>query len=160
MRTETNNQPKALYMEQQPQITDRMRGILIDWIIEVHFQFKLKTESLFLTINLIDRYLEKIMVTKENLQLVGVSSMLIACKYEEIWPPQIRDYIHMCDKAYTKDQIIEMELCMLSALDFNVDFVSSNSFLERFVQISKADQTTHNLAQYMLEISMLDYSSI
>lgn len=100
------------------------------------------------------------MVTKENLQLVGVSSMLIACKYEEIWPPQIRDYIHMCDKAYTKDQIIEMELCMLSALDFNVDFVSSNSFLERFVQISKADQTTHNLAQYMLEISMLDYSSI
>ena len=160
LRTETNNQPKALYMEQQPQITDRMRGILIDWIIEVHFQFKLKTESLFLTINLIDRYLEKIMVTKENLQLVGVSSMLIACKYEEIWPPQIRDYIHMCDKAYTKDQIIEMELCMLSALDFNVDFVSSNSFLERFVQISKADQTTHNLAQYMLEISMLDYSSI
>ena len=123
LRTETNNQPKALYMEQQPQITDRMRGILIDWIIEVHFQFKLKTESLFLTINLIDRYLEKIMVTKENLQLVGVSSMLIACKYEEIWPPQIRDYIHMCDKAYTKDQIIEMELCMLSALDFNVDFV-------------------------------------
>jgi hypothetical protein len=80
-----------------------MRGILIDWIIEVHYQFKLKTESLFLTINLIDKYLEKIMVSKENLQLVGVSSMLIACKYEEIWPPQIRDYIHMCDKAYTKE---------------------------------------------------------
>jgi len=160
LRTEMNNQPKTLYMEHQPQITDRMRGILIDWIIEVHFQFKLKTESLFLTINLIDRYLEKSMVTKENLQLVGVSAMLIACKYEEIWPPQIRDYIHMCDKAYTKDQIIEMELCMLSELDFNVDFVSSNSFLERFVQISKADKTAHDLAQYMLEISMLDYSSI
>ena len=58
------------------------------------------------------------------------------------------------------DQIIEMELCMLSELDFNVDFVSSNSFLERFVQISKADKTAHDLAQYMLEISMLDYSSI
>ena len=56
-----------------------------------------------MTINLIDRYLERAIVTKENLQLVGVSAMLIACKYEEIWPPQIRDYIHMCDKAYNKD---------------------------------------------------------
>jgi G2/mitotic-specific cyclin-B, other len=95
---------------------------------------------------LIDRYLERAIVTKENLQLVGVSAMLIACKYEEIWPPQIRDYIHMCDKAYNKDQIIEMELLMLSELDFNIDFVSSNSFLERFVQISGADKPAHDLA--------------
>ena len=90
-------------MEHQPVITERMRSILIDWIIEVHFQFRLKTESLFLTVNLIDRYLERIRVTKENLQLVGVSAMLIACKYEEIWPPLIKDYIHMCDNAYNKD---------------------------------------------------------
>ena len=120
-------------MENQPQITERMRSILIDWIIEVHFQFKLNTESLFLAINMIDRYLEKVMVSKENLQLVGVSAMLIACKYEEIWPPLIKDYIHMCDNAYDKEQIINMELSMLAELDFNVDFVSSNCFLERFV---------------------------
>ena len=137
-----------------------MRSILIDWIIEVHFQFKLKTESLFLTINMIDRYLEKVIVSKENLQLVGVSAMLIACKYEEIWPPLIKDYIHMCDNAYEKDQIINMELSMLAELDFNVDFVSSYCFLERFVAITKADKMTYHLAQYMIEISMLDYSSI
>ena len=133
-------------MENQPQITERMRSILIDWIIEVHFQFKLKTESLFLAINMIDRYLEKVMVSKENLQLVGVSAMLVACKYEEIWPPLIKDYIHMCDNAYDKEQIINMELSMLAELDFNVDFVSSNCFLERFVQITKADKMTHHLA--------------
>ena len=86
--------------------------------------------------------------------------MLIACKYEEIWPPLIKDYIHMCDNAYDKEQIINMELSMLAELDFNVDFVSSHSFLERFVQIAKADKMTHHLAQYMIEISMLDYSSI
>lgn len=114
-----------------------MRSILIDWIIEVHFQFKLKTESLFLTVNLIDRYLEKAPVSKENLQLVGVSAMLIACKYEEIWPPLIKDYIYMCDNAYDKEQIINQEMSMLTELDFNVDFVSANSFLHRFVQITK-----------------------
>jgi hypothetical protein len=67
MATEMMNQPQHKYMDDQPQITERMRSILIDWIIEVHFQFKLKTESLFLTINMIDRYLEKVVVTKENL---------------------------------------------------------------------------------------------
>jgi|TARA_B110000285_G_scaffold225634_1_gene284180 hypothetical protein len=86
--------------------------------------------------------------------------MLIACKYEEIWPPLIKDYIHMCDHAYDKHNIIAMELDMLEQLDFNIDFVSSNIFLDRFVQITKADKMTHHLAQYMVEISMIDYSSI
>ena len=137
-----------------------MRSILIDWIIEVHFQFKLKIESLFLTVNLIDRYLEKRQVSKENLQLVGVSAMLIACKYEEIWPPLIKDYIHISDNAYSKDKIIQMETSMLSELDFNIDVVTPYSCLERFVKITGADKVTSDLAQYMIEISLLDYSSI
>jgi len=90
-------------------------------------------ESLFLTVNLIDRYLERMTVTKDNLQLVGVSAMLIACKYEEIWPPLIKDYIHISDNAYNKEQIMAMETSMLTELDFNINFVSSQNFLERFV---------------------------
>ena len=133
-------------MDHQDHITERMRSILVDWIIEVHFQFKLKVESLFLTVNLIDRYLEKVKVTKENLQLVGVSSMLIACKYEEIWPPLIKDYIHISDNAYNKEQIIQMEQSMLAVLDFNIDFVSLTTFLERFVAIAKVDKQTADLA--------------
>lgn len=72
-------------------------------------------------------------VTKDNLQLVGVSAMLIACKYEEIWPPLIKDYIHISDNAYNKEQIMAMETSMLTELDFNINFVSSQNFLERFV---------------------------
>ena len=86
--------------------------------------------------------------------------MLIACKYEEIWPPLIKDYIHMCDNAYTKDQIINMELSMLSELDFNVDFVSAYSFLERLSAMTESTLQTRHLAQYLIEISMLDYESI
>jgi len=86
--------------------------------------------------------------------------MLIACKYEEIWPPLIKDYIHISDNAYDKQQIISMENNMLSVLDFNVNFVSSHTFLERFVQISSTDKITGDLAQYMIEIALLDYSSI
>lgn len=158
--SEVFNQPTVKYMQNQKHINERMRSILVDWIIEVHYQFKLKTECLFLTVNLIDRFLEKKQVTKETLQLVGISAMLIACKYEEIWPPLIRDYIHISDNAYTKDDIVEMEMSMLSELDFNINFVSSYSFLERFVKMTSTDKITTNLAEYMIEIALLDYNSI
>ncbi|KAK4710094.1 hypothetical protein R3W88_004607 [Solanum pinnatisectum] len=73
-------------MEQQSEISDNMRGVLIDWIIEVHDKFELKEETLFLTVNLLDRFLEKQVVAKNKLQVVGLVAFLIAGKYEEIAP--------------------------------------------------------------------------
>ena len=61
---------------------------------------------------------------------------------------------------YTKEQIIEMEQSMLTQMDFNIDCVSVSACLERFVQIAKVDKVTADLAQYMIEIALLDYSSI
>lgn len=86
-----------------------MRAILIDWLIEVHLKFKLLPETLFLTINLIDRYLEKTVIPRTKLQLVGVTSMLISSKYEEIYAPEVRDFVYITDKAYSKEEILAME---------------------------------------------------
>lgn len=83
-----------------------MRAILVDWLIEVHLKFKLAPETLFLGINLIDRYLEVAPVTKDRLQLVGVSAMLIACKYEEIYPPEVKDFVYITDSAYTREEVL------------------------------------------------------
>jgi hypothetical protein len=69
-------------MEGQPHINERMRSILVDFLIEVHLNFKLVPETLYLTINLIDRYLQLKEVPRPKLQLVGVTSLLIASKYE------------------------------------------------------------------------------
>ena len=80
-----------------------MRQMLIGWLIEVHLKFKLLPETLYLTVNLIDRYSQVKQVSKIEYQLLGISAMLVASKYEEIYPPEIRDYIYMTDKAYTKD---------------------------------------------------------
>uniref|UniRef100_A0A7N2KL06 B-like cyclin n=1 Tax=Quercus lobata TaxID=97700 RepID=A0A7N2KL06_QUELO len=76
------------YMDSQPEINARMRSILIDWLTEVHRKFELMPETLYLIINIVDRYLSRTFVSRRELQLVGISSMLIACKYEEIWAPQ------------------------------------------------------------------------
>lgn len=66
-----------------------MRAILIDWLIEVHKKFELVPESLYLTINIVDRFLAVKTIPRRELQLAGISAMLIACKYEEIWAPEV-----------------------------------------------------------------------
>ena len=90
-----------------------MRSILIDWLVEVHLKFKLMPETLYLTVNLIDRYLAKRNVTRKRLQLVGVTAMLIASKYEEIWAPEVRDFVYISDKAYSREDILACEKTML-----------------------------------------------
>jgi Cyclin, N-terminal domain len=93
------------YMDNQPHINERMRAILVDWLVEVHLKFKLVPETLYLTVNLIDRYLEVEQVSRPKLQLVGVTSLLIASKYEEIYPPELRDLVYICDRAYTRSDV-------------------------------------------------------
>lgn len=96
---------RPVFMENQPHINERMRSILVDWLVEVHLKFKLVPETLYLTINLIDRYLERCEVSRPKLQLVGVTSLLIASKYEEIYPPELRDLVYICDRAYTRSEV-------------------------------------------------------
>lgn len=76
-------------MGSQPDLNAKMRSILVDWLIEVHRKFDLMPETLYLTVNIVDRFLSLKTVPRRELQLVGISSMLIACKYEEIWAPEV-----------------------------------------------------------------------
>jgi len=100
----TENQCQALptYMKKQSDINESMRAILVDWLIDVHLKFKLLNETLFLTVNIIDRYLSlKTTITRSKLQLVGVAAMLISTKYEEIYPPTVKDLVYITDSAYS-----------------------------------------------------------
>lgn len=85
------------YMDSQPEINERMRSILIDWLIQVHYKFELSLETLYLTINIIDRFLSLKAISRKELQLVGMASMLVASKYEEIWAPQVRRMLDLID---------------------------------------------------------------
>lgn len=122
--TEDYTLPNPKYMAHQTDINASMREILVDWLIEVHLKFKLLPETLYLTVNLIDRYLDKQMVLRNKLQLVGVTAMLIASKYEEIYPPIVTDFVYITDNAYTKQEILEMEESMLTKLEFGIHFTS------------------------------------
>jgi len=96
-------------MRNHRDINEKMRAILVDWIIEVHLKFKLKPETLFLCINYMDRFLEKQQINRYKLQLVGVGAMLVASKFEEIYSPTFKDFVFITDDAYSSQEIFNME---------------------------------------------------
>jgi hypothetical protein len=133
--TEELNLPTYGYMKSQSDVNEKMRAILIDWLIEVHFKFKLLPETLFITINLIDRYLERKEMKRQRLQLLGVTAMWVACKYEEIYAPEIKDFVYITDNAYEQSDILKLEYELLRTLEFNVTTPSTYRFLEMYSRI-------------------------
>jgi hypothetical protein len=105
---------------------------------------------------LIDRFTEVAQVPRHDYQLVGVTAMLIASKYEEIYSPEVADFVFITDNAYTREQIITQEFDMLTALDFSVTISSSFRFLERFIKISKSDSLIFNYARYLIELPLIE----
>ncbi|KAF4373795.1 hypothetical protein F8388_007701 [Cannabis sativa] len=148
------------YLGQQYDINERMRSILIDWLIEVHDKFELLKETLFLTVNLIDRFLAKQKVARKKLQLVGLVAMLLACKYEEVSVPVVGDLILISDKAYTRNEVLEMEKLMLNTLQFNMSVPTPYVFMKRFLKAAQSDKKLELLSFFMIELSLVEYEML
>ncbi|KAJ1285853.1 hypothetical protein BS78_03G309900 [Paspalum vaginatum] len=152
------------YIEAQVEINSKMRAILADWIIEVHHKFELMPETLYLTMHIIDQYLSLQPVLRRELQLVGVSAMLIACKYEEIWAPEVNDFILISDSAYTREQILTMEKGILNKLEWNLTVPTVYMFLVRFLKAAspgiKIENEMENLVFFFAELSLMQYGLV
>lgn len=92
-------------MASQTDINPSMRAILIDWLVEVAEEYKLASETLYLSTNFIDRYLSRKKVVRGNLQLLGIVCMLIASKFEEVYAPAIDEFVYISDNTYTKEEV-------------------------------------------------------
>ena len=147
-------------MGRQDDINGKMRAILLDWLVEVHLKFKLMHEVLYLTVNIIDRFLQVERVTREKLQLVGVTAMLIACKYEEIYAPEVADFVYITDNAYEHNEILIMERYMLKILGFNLGVPLPLHFLRRDSKAANADAKTHCTAKYLMELCCVEYHMV
>lgn len=148
------------YMAHQTDINEKMRAILIDWLVEVHHKFKLMPETMYLTVNIIDRFLERKLVIRQKLQLVGVTAMLLASKYEEIYAPEVRDFVYITDKAYTREQILAMESAILNTLEFRITVPTAFVFLNRALKAAGADERTSMLATYLVERTLQEYKML
>ncbi|KAK4792853.1 hypothetical protein SAY86_023288 [Trapa natans] len=152
------------YMETvQQDITPNMRGILIDWLVEVSEEYKLASDTLYLTVNLIDRFLSQNSVEKQRLQLLGVTCMLIASKYEEICAPRVEEFCLITDNTYTKQEVLKMESLVLNLLHFQVSFPTIKPFLRRFIQTAHLSYRESSvelefLANFLAELTLIEYS--
>ncbi|KAL8521954.1 hypothetical protein ACS0TY_012199 [Phlomoides rotata] len=159
-----DRRPSPDYMEKlQKDITQGMRGILVDWLVEVSEEYKLVPDTLYLTVNLIDRYLSENYIEKQKLQLLGVTCMLIASKYEEICAPRVEEFCFITDNTYTKDEVVKMESCVLNFLNFQLSVPTPKKFLRRFIQAAQVTYKVPSvelefLANYLAELTLTEYS--
>nr|CAA39148.1 cyclin B [Drosophila melanogaster] len=142
----------------QKEVSHKMRAVLIDWINEVHLQFHLAAETFQLAVAIIDRYLQVVKDTKRTyLQLVGVTALFIATKYEELFPPAIGDFVFITDDTYTARQIRQMELQIFKAINCNLSRPLPIHFLRRYSKAAGAEDEHHTMSKYFIELASVDY---
>ncbi|XP_057514675.1 cyclin-A2-4-like isoform X2 [Actinidia eriantha] len=199
---ELMRRPGTNFMETlQRDITQSMRGILVDWLVEcvyslmniilggslkldpslqlsfpsssklllllsflllVSEEYKLVPDTLYLTVLLIDLFLSQNYVERQKLQLLGITCMLIASKYEEICAPPVEEFCFITDNTYARGAVLKMESQVLNYLDFQLSAPTAKSFLRRFLRAAQASYKTPSLeleflANYLAELTLIDY---
>lgn len=154
---ECNSIPNPQYMAHQDDLEWKTRGILIDWLVEVHTRFGLLPETLFLAVNIVDRFLSAKVVQLDRLQLVGITAMFIAAKYEEVLSPHIGNFRHIADDGFSEAEILSAERFVLATLNYDLSYPNPMNFLRRISKADNYDIRSRTIGKYLMEISLLDH---
>lgn len=149
--------PEPDYMSNQNEVTWKMRGILVDWLVEIHTKFRLLPETIFLAVNIIDRFLSTRVVSLVKFQLVGVTALFIAAKYEEVVCPSVSNFLYMTDGGYSDEEILKAERYVLGIIGFNLSYPNPINFLRRISKADGYDIQSRTWAKYLMEISIVDH---
>ncbi|KAL6610418.1 hypothetical protein ACP70R_040387 [Stipagrostis hirtigluma subsp. patula] len=149
------------YMSRQLEVNAKMRAILTDWIVEVHYKLELMPETLYLVMYVVDRYLSMELVRRRDFQLVGIAAMLIASKYEEVWAPPVDDFIGLCDNAYTREEILVTEKAILNKIEWNLTVPTQYVFLQRFAKAAgSGDKELEHMIFFFAELALMEYRMV
>ncbi|KJE94017.1 cyclin A [Capsaspora owczarzaki ATCC 30864] len=148
--------PAPSYMQRQNDINGNMRAVLVDWLVDVALEYRLKPETLYLAIGYIDRFLSELAIARSKLQLLGIACMFVAAKFEEIFPPNVHDFFEIADRTYEVEQIIRMEQAVLKTLRFYVSQPTLLEFINRALKVVGADAAMTSLCYYLGELTLLD----
>ncbi|KAF3962389.1 hypothetical protein CMV_013090 [Castanea mollissima] len=163
---EVHRRPFPDYMEiVQNEVSTFMREILVNWLVEVAEEYKLVSDTIYLTISYIDRFLSSNVVSKSKIQLLGVSCMLNASQYEEISPPNVEDFCYITDNSYTKEEVMDMEREVQKFLNFEMGIPTIKNFLRIYTRAAQENCNSSNLqfellGCYLAELSLLDYRCV
>ncbi|GBP56930.1 hypothetical protein EVAR_33987_1 [Eumeta japonica] len=144
------------YMRKQPDISYSMRSILVDWLVEVCEEYSQQTETLHLAVMYVDRFLSYMSVVRAKLQLVGTAATLIAAKFEEVYPPEVGEFVYITDDTYARSEVLRMEHLILKVLSFDLSVPTTFTFLSLFCISNGISKKTFHLASYIAELSLLE----
>ena len=150
--------PNPDYMAKQTDLNWDMREMLVDWLQQIHIQYRMLPETLWIAVNIMDRFLSERVVSRHRLQLVGLASMFIACKYEEIVAPSIDEFVSMANGAFEKEDILKGERIILQVLGFHVShYCSPYSWMRKISKADDYDLQTRTLSKFLTEVTLTDY---
>ena len=167
--------PCISFLDLQTDITSHMRHILVDWLTDVADEYNLRSTTLFLAVNYVDRFLSKYDICRHKLQLLGCACLLLASKFEEIYPPAVDEFVYISDNTYTHEEIVRMEILMCATLKFNksiklMKVATTATYLEHFLahitftsNANKKDEqntNTKHLANFFIELSLQNYEML
>ncbi|KAH7104772.1 cyclin-like protein [Auriculariales sp. MPI-PUGE-AT-0066] len=147
----------AASMDQQPEIRWEMRQCLVDFIVECHQTLRLRPETLYLTFNILDRYVSRRIVYMKHYQLVGCTALWIAAKFEDAKDrtPSIQDLAELCQHAYEPAAFTQMEMHVLTTIQWLVGHPTAEAWLRiACIGGSIEDSVTQHVARFLMEISL------
>lgn len=154
------SKPKYGYMTFQTDINEKMRAILVDWIVEIHDKFHLKSQTLYHTIWLIDTYLSIKYIKRSDFQLLGLGCLYISCKFYEIYYPQLKECVEATDGAYSKEDLLNIEKDILKTINYNLLSPSQDDFYNILSKYFGFNEKQYFLGKYFMENSLIDYNMI
>ncbi|KAF2454268.1 cyclin-like protein, partial [Lineolata rhizophorae] len=148
--------PDVNSIDIQTEIQWYMRPYLLDFLIEAHAAFQLVPDTLFLAVNLLDRYCSRRVVYKRHYQLVGCAALLIAAKYgdKKERVPTIRELKSMCCSMYDDDMFIQMEWHVLQTLNWVIGHPTVDGFLQIALNDPSYEQEVEHMTWYICEIAL------
>jgi hypothetical protein len=144
-------------MDQQPEIKWHMRPCLVDFLVEIHFTFRLRPETLYLTLNIVDRYVSRRIVYIKHYQLVGCAALWIAAKFEDAKErvPTVHDLAQICRETYDESAFIQMEGHVLSTIQWTLGHPTAEAWLRLMCcEVSLEEPKVQHVARFLMEITL------
>ncbi|POM75910.1 Cyclin-like protein [Phytophthora palmivora] len=153
--------PEADYIGTvQLDINEKMRTILVDWLVEVGEEYELDSQTFHKAVNLVDRCLKKIKINRKQFQLLGCACMMIAAKFEEVYGPNVEEFVYISDQTYTAEEMLDMEVQVLNALEYRVASTTCYGFMHRYMNAGCAKDKQRSLVSYLCDFALLFYHMV
>ena len=141
-------------------MTREQRAEVMDWLVEVAEEYQLQTMTLYIAVNVFDRFLSQVRLRRCPPRLLGCTCMLIASKFHETFPPEVDAFVEITSEAFSREQIIDLEGKVLEYIKYQVTVATPITFLDRLTLVTQAPDQEKHMAQFLSELTLPEYEML